>query len=100
MRDQWVMLQLGRRSLGTGLVRFGARHQRVVTKRSLRRRGDSMVARCYWDFGRWSDLWRLWRPLPTAHPGFVDCLASTRTQMVRAGVRRSIGSAVVLQVVQ
>lgn len=24
--------------------------------------GDDCARRCYWDFGRWSDLWRVWRP--------------------------------------
>ncbi|GMH33034.1 hypothetical protein BSKO_00868 [Bryopsis sp. KO-2023] len=26
--------------------------------------GSDIVARCYWDFGDWSDLWRRWRPVP------------------------------------
>lgn len=24
--------------------------------------GSDVVQRCYWDFGRWSDLCRTWRP--------------------------------------
>lgn len=46
----------------------------------LRRKGQSVVAHCYWDFGRWSDLWRAWRPLPDAGATFDECLMRTRTQ--------------------
>ena len=28
----------------------------------------SLVKQCYWDFGRWSDLWRVWRPVGTDRP--------------------------------
>jgi hypothetical protein len=28
----------------------------------LEEAGPDIAQRCYWDFGRWSDLWRLWRP--------------------------------------
>ncbi|PSC67904.1 furry homolog-like [Micractinium conductrix] len=44
------------------------------------RTGGTIVARCYWDFGRWSDLWRVWRPLPAAGATFEECLQRTRTQ--------------------
>lgn len=23
--------------------------------------GSDLTRQCYWDFGRWSDLWRVWR---------------------------------------
>ena len=23
--------------------------------------GGDLTRQCYWDFGRWSDLWRVWR---------------------------------------
>ncbi|CAL8468215.1 g7754 [Coccomyxa elongata] len=29
----------------------------------LEEAGSDIARRCYWDFGRWSDLWRAWRPL-------------------------------------
>ncbi|KAL4434374.1 hypothetical protein ABPG75_000815 [Micractinium tetrahymenae] len=44
------------------------------------RNGAAIVARCFWDFGRWSDLWRAWRPLPASGTGFEDCMQRTRTQ--------------------
>lgn len=47
---------------------------------SPHRTGGTIVARCYWDFGRWSDLWRVWRPLPAAGATFEECLQRTRTQ--------------------
>lgn len=34
-----------------------------------------MAQRCYWDLGRWSDLWRAWRPLPQAGLTFEQCLS-------------------------
>lgn len=44
------------------------------------RSGAAIVARCFWDFGRWSDLWRAWRPLPDAGATFEACMQRTRTQ--------------------
>ncbi|KAL4428595.1 hypothetical protein ABPG77_008907 [Micractinium sp. CCAP 211/92] len=44
------------------------------------RHGTAIVARCFWDFGRWSDLWRAWRPLPASGIGFEECMQRTRTQ--------------------
>lgn len=29
----------------------------------LEEAGSDIARRSYWDFGRWSDLWRVWRPL-------------------------------------
>ena len=26
------------------------------------------MKQCYWDFGRWSDLWRTWRPVGMDRP--------------------------------
>ncbi|KAI3439023.1 hypothetical protein D9Q98_001435 [Chlorella vulgaris] len=46
----------------------------------IEQKGQSVVAHCYWDFGRWSDLWRAWRPLPEAGATFDECLMRTRTQ--------------------
>lgn len=43
------------------------------------RKSAAIVARCYWDFGRWSDLWRTWRAAPSPLPAFVDCLACTKS---------------------
>lgn len=48
------------------------------------RHGAAIVARCFWDFGRWSDLWRAWRPLPASGTGFEDCMQRTRTQEASA----------------
>ena len=32
--------------------------------------GDDLTRRCYWDWGPWSDLTRVWRPLDApAQPG-------------------------------
>lgn len=49
---------------------------------TLCRSGGVIVARCYWDFGRWSDLWRDWRPLPEGPPRLEDCMAQIKTQEV------------------
>ena len=50
------------------------------------RSGAALVARSYWDFGRCSDLWRSWRPLPTAAEGgaatLEACMKRTRTTEV------------------
>lgn len=35
-----------------------------------------IAARVYWDFGRYSDLWRDWRPVHRVT--FEDCLATVR----------------------
>lgn len=29
--------------------------------------GADVARRCYWDFGRWSDLWRVWHLDPAGH---------------------------------
>lgn len=29
---------------------------------------QALVQHCYWDFGRWSDLWRVWRPVGDDRP--------------------------------
>lgn len=36
--------------------------------------GSSLVQRCYWDFGRWSDIAKKWRPLPEMPRSFDDLL--------------------------
>ena len=35
--------------------------------------GDDVARRCYWDWGPWSDLTRLWRPvdIPKQHGTYV-----------------------------
>ena len=30
--------------------------------------GFDVSHRCYWDFGRWSDLWRVWRHAGSDQP--------------------------------
>ena len=50
------------------------------------RSGAGIVARCFWDFGRWSDLWRSWRPLPDSGASLQDCLQRTRTQEARGSL--------------
>lgn len=30
--------------------------------------GNDVAHRCYWDFGRWSDLCRVWRPAGNDRP--------------------------------
>ena len=30
--------------------------------------GPTLVKECYWDFGRWSDMWRIWRPVGADRP--------------------------------
>lgn len=47
-----------------------------------RRSGTALVRRCYWDFGRWSDMWRDWRPVPEMDANFVDCMQRTKTAEV------------------
>ena len=34
----------------------------------LEESGPSLVKQCYWDFGRWSDMWRTWRPIGADRP--------------------------------
>lgn len=34
----------------------------------LEESGPHLVKHCYWDFGRWSDLWRIWRPVGADRP--------------------------------
>ena len=34
----------------------------------LEESGKALVQQCYWDFGRWSDLWRTWRPVGNDRP--------------------------------
>lgn len=34
----------------------------------LEESGQALVQHCYWDFGRWSDLWRIWRPVGDDRP--------------------------------
>lgn len=52
----------------------------TVPRFAAHRHGTAIVARCFWDFGRWSDLWRAWRPLPASGTGFEECMQRTRTQ--------------------
>lgn len=42
-------------------------------------KGTAMIQRCYWDFGRWSDLARDWRPLPSDAVTFEEVLSKRRT---------------------
>lgn len=57
----------------------GANDRLVFVADVIDRFGSILVARCYWDFGRWSDLWRLWRPLPDPLPQFEECAATARS---------------------
>jgi hypothetical protein len=66
---------------------FSHLHQRAAAQppadpigRHRCRYGSALVARCYWDFGRWSDLWRAWRPLPDSGASLEECLLRIRTQ--------------------
>lgn len=34
----------------------------------LEEAGPDIARRCYWDFGKWSDLWRVWRPISAERP--------------------------------
>lgn len=34
----------------------------------LEESGPALMKRCYWDFGRWSDMWRTWRPIGADRP--------------------------------
>ena len=34
----------------------------------LEEAGPDIARRCYWDFGKWSDLWRVWRPVGSERP--------------------------------
>lgn len=34
----------------------------------LEEAGPDIARRCYWNFGKWSDLWRIWRPLGADRP--------------------------------
>eukprot|EP00873_Tetraselmis_striata_P016178 jgi/Tetstr1/436442/TSEL_025271.t1 len=39
--------------------------------------GDEIAQLCYWDFGRFSDLWRMWRSVPPeVQPGLWPLLSS------------------------
>jgi len=42
-------------------------------------KGNAIIQRCYWDFGRWSDLARDWRPLPSDAVTFEEVLSKRRT---------------------
>jgi hypothetical protein len=41
---------------------------------SIEHGGETITRRCYWDFGRWSDVWRAWRAVPEAGATFMTCL--------------------------
>lgn len=34
----------------------------------LEEAGPDIARRCFWDFGKWSDLWRVWRPVGSNRP--------------------------------
>lgn len=38
----------------------------------------SIVEKCYWDIGRWSDLWKYWRPLPPGPKTLERCMTTSQ----------------------
>lgn len=41
--------------------------------------GDDVARRCYWDWGPWSDLARVWRPLDKPPPPATHVTFKART---------------------
>jgi hypothetical protein len=51
----------------------GKSEEMVYVADIINRTGDRTAQECFWDFGRWSDLWKMWRPVPDG-AGFEQCL--------------------------
>lgn len=49
----------------------------------MRRQGPAVVRECYWDIGRWSDIWRLWRPLPPGPLTLERCMRISQSNEAR-----------------
>ncbi|KAK9829934.1 hypothetical protein WJX72_008722 [[Myrmecia] bisecta] len=47
--------------------------------------GFDVAHRCYWDFGRWSDLWRIWRPISGTRHDKGDDDIDLEVLMMRSG---------------
>ncbi|KAL6769541.1 hypothetical protein ACKKBG_A31400 [Auxenochlorella protothecoides x Auxenochlorella symbiontica] len=60
---------------GGGSVRPARSARRQVYVHDIfQEQGPAVVRECYWDIGRWSDIWRLWRPLPPGPLTLERCM--------------------------
>ncbi|EIE19264.1 hypothetical protein COCSUDRAFT_48883 [Coccomyxa subellipsoidea C-169] len=65
-RSSWNLLSSVRR-LHSSLTSAGD-ESTVYMMDILEEAGPDIARRCYWDFGKWSDLWRVWRPIGAERP--------------------------------